>query len=92
MQADAVKLWFTYITALIMVVGGGAMLWFSRLDPPDTGSSQLQLVVAGFIGGAIQFLFNRETQTQTTRATERGIAQGAASTSLPPLVTPEPLP
>ena len=91
MQSDAVKLWITYLTAVLIVAGGGAMLWFSRLDPPET-SAQLQLVVAGFIGGAIQFLFNRETQTQTSRATERGIAQGAASTSLPPLAQPEPLP
>lgn len=80
MQSDAIKLWFTYITALVMVVGGGAMLWFSRLDPPDTGSSQLQLVVAGFIGGAVQFLFNRETQTSTARMTER-----ALNTPTPPV-------
>jgi len=78
MQADTIKLWFTYITALIIVVGGGAMLWFSRLDPPET-STQLQLLLAGFIGGAIAFLFNKESSTSTARQVERAIAAGAAS-------------
>lgn len=79
MESDTIKLWFTYITALLIVIGGGAMLWFSRLDPTDSASTQLQLVVAGFVGAATQFLFNRETQTSTTRATERSIAQGTAA-------------
>lgn len=84
MQSDSIKLWFTYITALVIVVGGGAMLWFSRLDPSDSGSQQLALVVAGFVGAAIQFLFNKETSTSTARQVERATAAGAASQQATP--------
>jgi class 3 adenylate cyclase len=71
MQADSIKLWFTYITAQIVIVGGGAMLYF-------TEDNDLRLVVAGFIGAAITFVFNRESATQATRAAQSASASGAA--------------
>ena len=66
MYSDTLKLIFTYGIATLVIVGGGAMLYY-------TTDENLQLVLAGFIGAAIQFVFNRETQTQTARQTERAI-------------------
>jgi membrane associated rhomboid family serine protease len=81
MTSDTIKVLFTYLIATLIIVGGGAMLFFTRLDPPESNSQNLSLVVAGFVGAAVQFVFNRETQTQTARQVERGIAQGSATPS-----------
>jgi membrane associated rhomboid family serine protease len=78
-QTDTIKAIFTYIIATIIIVGGGLMLFYTRLDPPESNSQNLSLVIAGFIGAAVQFVFNRETQTQTARQTERANAAGVAS-------------
>ena len=80
MQSDNVKLWFTYAIALITIVGGGAMLYAIRLDPPDSGSETLSLAIVWFIGLALGFVFNRESATQATRA-----AQSSAAGSMAPL-------
>ena len=73
MKADDVKLWFTYGLAAIVIVGGGIMLYASRLED----SSDFALVVAGFIGAAVSFVFNRESATQATRAAQSSAAQAA---------------
>lgn len=80
MQTDTLKLIFTYLIALLVIAGGGLMLFVSRLDPADSNSQNLSLVLAGFIGAAIQFVFNRETQTSTARQVERATAAGAGTT------------
>lgn len=77
MGIDTVKVVYTYTIATLVIAGGFAILYLSRLDPPTPNS--LGLVMAGFVGAAIQFVFNRETQTSTARQVERGVAQGAAS-------------
>ena len=69
MKVDDVKLIFTYLIATAIIVGGGLMLFVSR----NEGNSDFALLLAGFIGSAIGFVFNRETQTQTARATERAM-------------------
>ena len=75
-QADAIKLVFTYSIAAVVIVGGGLMLYATRLDPAE--SSNLQLVLAGFIGAAITFVFNAESSTCATRAAQSFSASGAA--------------
>lgn len=67
MQSDNIKLWFTYGIALLVICGGGVMLFLMRTEP---SSSELQLAIVGFIGGALGFVFNRESATQATRAAE----------------------
>jgi hypothetical protein len=69
-QADTVKLVATYGLAFIVVIGGGAMLFVTRLDPPDSQSAQYGLLIAGFIGSALTWAFNREAATQATRAAQ----------------------
>lgn len=75
-NADNLKIVFTYTIATILVVGGLAIVYATRLDPPEADVQGLRLLMAGLIGAATQFVFNRETQTQTARQVERGIAQG----------------
>lgn len=62
---DTIKVLYTYTIATILIVGGILFLYFSRNDPPGGNSAALVPVVTGFIGAAVQFVFNRETQAQT---------------------------
>jgi hypothetical protein len=78
MQSDKLKLLFTYLTALLLIVGGGAMLFAIRLDPADSGSATLSLAIVGFIGAAVQFVFSSESATRATRAAQASSSQGAA--------------
>lgn len=85
MNADTIKAFFTYFTALAVVLGGIAVIYLSRADD---SSSQIQLLIGGFIGSALTFLFVQENSTRSQRASERQFAQGSASSS-PPLETPQ---
>lgn len=58
MQTDTIKALGTYVAALILIVGGLVVLVITPV-------SDTRLIVAGFMGSAITFLFTRETQTQT---------------------------
>lgn len=78
MTADTVKLWFTYGIAAVVIVGGGLILYATRLDPPESNSQNISLLIAGFVGAAITFVFNRESATQATRAAQSSSAQGAS--------------
>ena len=69
MQTDSIKLWFTYGLATVIIVGGMAMLFVSR----NESNTDFQLLVAGFIGGAIAFVFNAESSTRAVRSYERGL-------------------
>jgi len=82
MKADEVKLWFTYSLAAIIIVGGGAMLFVSRGE----ANTDFALLIAGFIGSATMFVFNRESATQATRAAQSSAEQGAAQALTPPPV------
>lgn len=100
MGIDSIKVAFTYGIAALLVVGGLLFLFASRNDPAGGQSSSMVPLVAGFIGAAIQFVFNRETQTSTARQVERATAAGASSQptvttgGVPPTttVTPPPVP
>lgn len=69
MKADTIKLLFTYAMAASVIIGGGAMLFVSR----NEGSTEFALVIAGFVGAAIQFLFGQESATRAVRSYERGL-------------------
>lgn len=79
MGIDTIKIIYTYSIATIIVVGGLLFLFFTRNDPAGGASAAMVPLVAGFIGAALQFVFNRETQTSTARQVERATAAGAAS-------------
>lgn len=88
MGIDTIKVIYTYSIATIIVVGGFIFLYFTRTDPPGGQSSTMVPLVAGFVGAAIQFVFNRETQTSTARQVERGIAAGSAASNANPGTAP----
>lgn len=81
-NADTVKLLFTYVLAFVVVVGGGAMLYATRLDPPDSSSRDYGLLIAGFIGVALTYVFNRESATQATRAAESTMRASQSSATV----------
>ena len=84
MQADKVKMLFTYLIALILIVGGGVMLYAIRLDPADSGATTLSLAIVGFIGAAVQFVFSAESATRATRAAQSSSTQGAEQAQMVP--------
>jgi len=73
---DTVKAFFTYAIALVVVVGGGALLYLTRADPT---AASLQIVVAGFIGSALTFVFGSEVQTRTARQAALATAAAVAA-------------
>lgn len=81
MGIDTIKVGFTYGIAAFLVVGGLIFLYLSRNDPAGGQSAAMAPLVAGFVGAAIQFVFNRETQTSTARQVERATAAGAQQTA-----------
>lgn len=77
LQVDNVRAIFTYLIALITVVGGGYIIFVSRLQPE---SSDTVAIVAGFVGLALQFAFGAEIQARTARqAASATLAAGVAT-------------
>src|SRR5688572_7683964 len=75
-MTDTIRMVFTYLIALVMVVGGGAFLFVTRAEPDAQGTS---LVIAGFIGAAITFVFGQETGTRAARQTITATESGAVT-------------
>ena len=73
MQSDTIKLIVTYSMASVIIVGGGIMLYVSRLEQ----ASDFALVLAGFIGAAVNFLFGQESALRATRAAQHAAAAAA---------------
>lgn len=73
MNIDTIRLHYTYLIALIVLLGAGYLL----LTPtPDiTGGEKLAFVGAA-VGVVLAFIFNRESAVSAARATERAIEQG----------------
>lgn len=83
MNADTIKALATYATAFSIVVGGLVVLYLTRAEPTST---QLQVIVAGFIGSATTFLFVQENSTRASRSAERqmdiGVKAGGTGTNV----------
>jgi len=69
-MTELVKMTFTYLVALVVVLGGGYILYVTRTEP---SADNLQLVISGFIGAALAFVFGGEIQTRTARQQERAL-------------------
>lgn len=72
---DTIKALFTYAIAFVIVVGGGYVL---LVTGGNADFSDTRVVVAGFMGTALAFVFGRETQTQTARQVNTANANGAS--------------
>lgn len=79
MQVDTIRALFTYATALIIVVGGGAIIYLSRSDPAAT---DVVAIVAGFVGSALTFLFGSEVQSRTARQSATATIAAHAATAV----------
>jgi hypothetical protein len=69
-MTDTIRATATYGIATLVVVGGFLFLYFAPTDSQD------KIVVAGFIGSALTFVFGSEVQTRTAR---QAASQTAAS-------------
>lgn len=65
---DTIRAVATYVIAAIVVIGGFVILRDPSVDAAD------HVVIAGFVGSALTFVFSSEVQTRTAR-------QAAASTA-----------
>lgn len=81
-MVDTIKAVFTYLIALVTIVGGGLFLYATRLETADS----LQILVGGFMGSALTFVFSSEVQTRTAR---QAAASTAAATPLSPTLDAE---
>lgn len=73
-MTDSIRMAFTYLIALVIVIGGGAFLFMTRAEPDSQGTS---LVIAGFIGAAITFVFGQEGAVRAARQTTAASVSGA---------------
>jgi hypothetical protein len=62
-QVDTIKAIATYLIALVIVLGGFIILYVSRAE----AVTDTRLIIAGFMGSAVTFVFSSETQTRTAR-------------------------
>ena len=79
MSADTLRLIFTYVIAVLVLVGSFALLIF----PSQVGQEGVIPFVTGIVGIVLGFVFNRESTTSGARAQERAVAQGANAGALP---------
>jgi hypothetical protein len=86
-MVDTIRMVFTYAIALTIVLGGGLFLYLTYSDPLASDS---RVVVAGFMGAAVTFVFTQETSTRSARqnitASESGAvlhANGLLSSATP---------
>lgn len=76
MQVETIRALFTYLAALVVIIGGGLILFFTYATP---GGENLLVMVGGFIGFALQFLFGAEVQARTAHQSNTSAATGAAA-------------
>ena len=79
---------FTYGIAAIIIVGGLYMLYASRLDPPESDVQGLRLLLSGFVGSALTFVFGRESSSSSAFQSERAYAAGLAAPTIPSVPIP----
>ena len=78
MNADTIKTLFTYLTALVLIVGSLAIIYLTRADG---NAAEIRLLLAGFVGAALQFLFGeRVAATASQNATPTTVYAAPPST------------
>lgn len=73
---DTIRMIFSYIIALVVVSGGGFYIY---THGTDQAASSTLVVVAGFMGSALTFVFGLEVQTRTARQSESSTAAATAA-------------
>ena len=83
MRSDTIRLLYTYTIALVVILGGLYIIYQTRLDPAESDVQGLRLLIAGFVGGALTFVFGRETSSSAAFQSERAYAAGLAAPTIP---------
>lgn len=85
MNADTIRLHYTYLLAAVIIIGGGALIVLKLNEiPPEA----LIAFVSGAFGFVLGFIFNRESTVGGARAQERATAQGIAAGQAAPTEAP----
>lgn len=61
---DTIKALFTYSTASVLALGGVVAIVYTQGNPT---AADTRVVIAGFVGLALQFLFGQEIATRAAR-------------------------
>lgn len=81
MNADTIRLLFTYVIAVLALVGCFILL----VIPSQVGQEGIVPFVTGIVGIVLGFVFNRESTVSGGRQSERAAKQGAdAALATPP--------
>lgn len=75
-QTDAVKLITSHLVAAVLAIGGPLLLvWVFVNASQIDGSNGLIAIIAGFVGIAIQFLFQTNTQSAARAQTRNDLLE-----------------
>ena len=85
---DRIRLLYTYTIALVVIVGGLFIIYQTRLDPADADVQGLRLLLSGFVGSALTFVFGRESASSAAFQSERAYAAGLAAPTIPNVPIP----
>lgn len=88
-MTDKIRLIYVYTIALVVIVGGLYIIYETRLDPPAADVQGMRLLLAGFIGSALTFVFGRETASGSAFQSERAYAAGLAAPTIPNVPIPD---
>lgn len=72
MQSDTIKLLASYLTAVILAVGGCLLLVYVWQQPVE-GKDGIMALLGGFVGMAITFLFTGNAGTAAVRTFQSGL-------------------
>ncbi len=72
MQSDTVKLLASYLTAVVLVIGGSLLLTYVWMQPDTGDKAGFMALLGGFIGSAITFLFTGNAATAAVRTYQSG--------------------
>ena len=87
-MTDRIRLVFTYSIAALVILGGLVIIYWTRLDPPSADVQGLRLLLSGFVGSALTFVFGRESASSSAYQSERAYAAGLAAPTIPNVPIP----
>lgn len=76
-MTDTIRMIFTYLIDLIVIVGGMAYLYATGADTSQP--TEIRYAIVGFISAAITWTFQGEIQTRTAKLQEKALMTGITS-------------
>lgn len=72
-QSDTVKIIASYLTAVVLALGGSLLLVYVWLQPVADDKAGVMALLSGFVGSAITFLFTGNAGTAAVRTFQSGL-------------------